>query len=134
MRMIGRYCLIVMVAISLIASGMPFAHAMGAPAAASSSVHEMHHHTASDHTASDYALHDAARHASLAAVQHDDGSSPVVDWLNGKTCCSMCATAYVAPSLGVAGVVRVSFVVRYWVRTAFRPETPAFIDPGIPIV
>jgi hypothetical protein len=46
----------------------------------------------------------------------------------------MCATAYVAPVLGQAGVIRVSFEVRYWVLAAFRPDTPTAIDPGIPIV
>jgi hypothetical protein len=132
MRVIGRYCLIVMMAISLIASGMPFAHAMRAPVAADApaSVHLIHHHAPSD-----YAIHDGAQHASHAVAKHhhDDHSSSIVDWLDGKTCCSMCATAYVAPSLGQAGVARVSFAVSYWVRTAFRPDTPAFIDPGIHI-
>jgi hypothetical protein len=119
-----------MMAVSLVASGMPFAHAMQGTAAATP-VHDAHHHASSDH-----AIHDGAQHAShsVAKHHHDDHSSSIVDWLDGKTCCSMCATAYVAPSLGQAGVARVSFAVSYWVRTAFRPDTPAFIDPGIPIV
>ena len=112
----------------MVAAGMPFAHAMPTPAA-SAPVHEVHHHVAADH-----AIHDQAQHAADTAVQHDHDGSAVADWLNGKSCCSMCATAYVAPSLGHAGVARVSFAVRYWVLTAFRPDTLIVIDPGIPIV
>jgi hypothetical protein len=130
MRMIGRVCLVVMVAISLVAAGMPFAHAMRA--AAPAPMHEMHHHAVADHV-SGHAMHDA-QHVAHAGVQHHDDSAAVIDLLNGKICCSMCAIAYVAPSLGQTDVIRVSFPIRYWVRTAFQPDTPAAIDPGIPIV
>jgi hypothetical protein len=107
---------------------MPFAHAMQTSGAAPASVHEAHHHAVSDHAAHH------TQHAAHVGSQHHDSSSAVIDLLKGKTCCSMCATAYVAPALGQAGVVRVSFAVRYWVLTAFRPDTPAALDPGIPIV
>jgi hypothetical protein len=149
MRTIGRICLIVMVAISLVAAGMPFAHAMHGRAAASPAVHETHQHVMSDHAMSDHAMADHAmadhampdhamhdgRHMAHPTDQHQDGGvSAAIDLLNGKTCCSMCAPAYVAPALGQAGVMRIGFMVRYWVLAAFQPDTPAVVDPGIPII
>lgn len=138
-----------MVAISLVAAGMPFAHAMHGRAAASPAVHEAHQHVMSDHAMSDHAMSDHAmsdhampdhamhdgRHMAHATDQHQDGGvSAAIDLLNGKTCCSMCAPAYVAPALGQAGVMRIGFMVRYWVLAAFQPDTPAVVDPGIPII
>ena len=133
-----------MVAISLVAAGMPFAHAMHGRAAASPAVHEAHQHVMSDHAMSDHAMSDHAmpdhamhdgRYMAHATDQHQDGGvSAAIDLLNGKTCCSMCAPAYVAPALGQAGVMRIGFMVRYWVLAAFQPDTPAVVDPGIPII
>jgi len=96
--------------------------------------HAMSDHAMSDHAMPDHAMHDG-RHMAHATDQHQDGGvSAAIDLLNGKTCCSMCAPAYVAPALGQAGVMRIGFVVRYWVLAAFQPDTPAVVDPGIPII
>jgi len=56
------------------------------------------------------------------------------DLCKGLKCCSMCATAYVEPSLRNLNIERVSFAVRYDGLVIAQSQAMTFVDPGIPIL
>jgi len=124
MRALARQVLAFCLTIALIAGGVPFAHAMPVPAAQDMQMHQhdghaMHHHMQSE-------AGDSQRDAAPGKTTHD--------LCKGLKCCSMCATAYVAPSLRDVNVERVFFAVRYDARVIAPSEAMTCVDPGIPIL
>lgn len=123
----ARHILAFCLTVALIAGGVPFAHAMPVLAAPVVQDTQMHRH---------------AGHAMHHQVQHEAGDSQrdaapgktANDLCKGLKCCSMCATAYVAPSLRSMNVERVAFAVRYGATVIVQSQAMTFIDPGIPIV
>jgi hypothetical protein len=125
MRAMARHILAFCLTIALISGGMPFAHAMRGPAMLDAQTH----------------WHDAG-HAMHHQVQHDVASDHQSETAPGKTardlckglkCCSMCATAYVAPVFRDMTIERVAFTVRYGMPVIAWSQAMTFIDPGIPI-
>lgn len=131
MRALGRHVLSFLLAIALIASGGPFAHALPSHAIDAVTTHEHIAEAGCDHM-----MHMAVHHEDVVAGQgYTYTSDPgATDILKDPKCCSMCATAYVEPSLRDLHVALVSFAVRYDVRPSVRLSNLTFVDPEIPIV
>lgn len=139
MRSAARLFLAFFLTVALTFGGVPMAHAMPASvpvalAAHAPAAHEMHMHG----TDAGNAMHHQMHNETAAAVQKgavpDKPGKTVADLCKGFKCCSMCATAYVTPSLRNLSVDRVSFAVRYAMLVIAHSQTVTFIDPGIPIV
>lgn len=129
MRAMARYILAFCLTIALIVGGVPFAHAMPVPAAPAVQDTHMHQHDAA------HAMHHQMQHE-VAGNSHSNAvpGKTSNDLCKGLKCCSMCATAYVEPSLRAMNVERVSFAVRYGTPVIAQSQAMTFVDPGIPIV
>ena len=135
MRALNRQILVLLLAVALIASGTPFAHAVPSHAVVADAAHQHMAHAADAGT--DHMMHEVMHHEE-AAAEHDhpqaDTSDPTLsDLLKGSKCCSMCAIAYVEPSQRIVTVELVSFAVRYDLPTVLDPNELTFVDPEIPI-
>jgi len=132
MHKLARHILAACLTIALIVGGVPFAHAMPASSPAVAAVQEAGTHRLD----AGHAMHHQMQHE--ASADNEGGVMPAApgnsgDLCKGLKCCSMCATAYVAPVLRGLNVERLSFAVRYETLTAIHREAVTFIDPGIPI-
>jgi hypothetical protein len=132
MRLAIRHILAFFLTVALIVGGAPFAHATPVPATppVASVVQEAHRHDAG------HAMHHWVQNEAATNMQ-GDGTDPVKtvnDLCKGLKCCSMCAIAYVEPSLRDLNVDRISLAVRYDTVVVAHPQAMTFVDPGIPIV
>jgi hypothetical protein len=125
----ARHILAFFLTISLIVGGLPFAHAMPSTAPSVSAVGDAPRHDAG-HT-----MHHQMQNQVNADTQRDDvvPGKTVNDFCKGLKCCSMCATAYIEPSLRQLDIDRLLFAVRYDLPVTVRPQAVTFVDPGIPI-
>jgi hypothetical protein len=128
----ARRSLALILALALIAGGLPLAHAM--PCASSTHPAEMAHRhdgtqiaVATGHMHS----HDGSQ-AGPQAHRHDSGGQIALDVCKCLNC-GMCATAYVAPLLRGMMPERSSFAVNYMPASNGLPASLTFVDPGIPI-
>lgn len=128
MSAVARSILAFCLTLALTVSGVPFAHAMPVQAA-------VHDAQARGHETGHAMHHQMQREASADHRNDVSPDAPVTrdDLCKDQKCCSMCATAYVAPVLRNLHVERLTFAVRYRALHAFRREAMTFIDPGIPI-
>jgi hypothetical protein len=130
MGKLARRGLVLILAMALIAGGLPLAHAM--PCASSTHPAEMAHQhdgmqmaMAGDHT------HDGSQ-ARPQPVRHDSHGSAALDVCKCLNC-GMCATAYVAPLLRGMMPERSALAVSYMPASNGLPAALTFVDPGIPI-
>jgi len=126
-----RRGLVFLLAVALIAGGLPIAHAMPCASPASPAA-AMHPHDGMQMVASVGHMH--AHHIADAAPQsHRDHGKMAID---GCKClnCSMCAIACIEPLVRGVALSRLAYVVRYLPAATGHPTAWTSIDPGIPIV
>jgi hypothetical protein len=130
MGWLARRGFVFMLAMALIAGGLPLAHAM--PCASSTQPSEIaHQHVGMQMAMAGDHIHDGSQ-ASSQPHRHD-GQGPVA--LDVCKClnCGMCATGYAAPLLGAITPERRAFAVSYLPASTGLPAALTFVDPGIPI-
>ena len=126
----ARRSLALILALALIAGGLPLAHA--APCASSTHPAEMaHQHGAMPMAMADHHDHGGSQ-ASPQPHRHNGQGNAALDVCKCLNC-GMCATAYVAPPLRGMTPERSSLAVRYMPASNGLPAAPTFVDPGIPI-
>ena len=122
--------LALILAMALIAGGLPLAHAM--PCASSAQPSEIsHRHDGMPMAMAGEHIHDGSQ-ASPQPHRHD-GQGPAAFDVCKCLNCGMCATAYVAPLLRGMMAERSSLEVNYMSASNGLPASLTFVDPGIPI-
>lgn len=134
MHSAARLILAFLLTVALTFGGVPMAHALPASVPVPPAAHAIHTHGAD----TGHAMHHQMQNETVATVQKgtvpDKPGNTVADLCKGLKCCSMCATAYVMPSLRNLNVDRVFLAVDYAMLVIAHTQTVTFIDPGIPIV
>jgi hypothetical protein len=128
MGRLARRGFVLMLAMTLIAGGLPLAHAM--PCASSTQPAETVH----QHDVAMAGAHLHAHGGSQASPQqhrHDGHGKPALDVCKCLNC-GLCAMAYVAP-MREGTLARRAFAVDYTSASTEHPTTLTFVDPGIPI-
>jgi hypothetical protein len=130
MGKLARRSLIFFLAMALIASGLPLAHAM--PCASSTHPAEIaHQHDGMQMAMVGDHIHDGSQASQRPHRPdgHGDVALDVCKCLN----CGTCATGYAAPLLGAITPERRAFAVSYLPASTGLPAALTFVDPGIPI-
>jgi hypothetical protein len=132
MGTIARRSLGLILAIALIAGGLPLAHVM--PCASSTQPAEMAHQYDGMQTGmvGDHMHSHNGSQTSPQRHRHDGHGQTGLDVCKCLNC-GMCATAYVAPLVREATPERRFLAVRYVSAPARHPTILTFVDPGIPI-
>jgi hypothetical protein len=126
----ARRGFVFMLAIALIAGGLPLAHAM--PCASSTQPSEItHQHDGVQMAMAGDHIHDGSL-ASPQPHRHDNQGPAALDVCKCLNC-GMCATRYAAPLLGAISPERRAFAVSYLPASTGLPAALTFVDPGIPI-
>jgi hypothetical protein len=129
MGKLARCGLVLILAMALIAGGLPPAHAM--PCASSTHPAEMAH----PHDGLQMADHihsDGASQASPQPHRHEGHGNAALDVCKCLNC-GMCATGSVALLSGAITPERRSLAVSYMPTSTGLPAALTFVDPGIPI-
>ena len=126
MGWLARRGFVFMLAMALIAGGLPLAHAM--PCASTHPVETVHRHDVA--MASHLHGHGESQ-ASPQQHRHDGHGKAALDVCKCLNC-GMCAMAYVAP-MREGTPARRAFAVDYTPASTEHPTTLTFVDPGIPI-
>jgi hypothetical protein len=130
MGKLARRSLILILAIALIAGGLPLAHAM--PCASSTQASEIaHQHDGMQMAMAGDHIHDGSL-ASPQPHRHDSQGPAALDVCKCLNC-GMCATGYAAPLLGAITPERRAFAVSYLPASTGLAAALTFVDPGIPI-
>jgi hypothetical protein len=133
MRRFARYGLIWILAVALVAAGLPMAHAM--PLANSSPSHAMmdHHAEMAAMTAADHAHDHDGIAMSAASDQEERGGAAAIGRCKCLNC-GMCAVNCVVPLARLASPELRVVAVSYFPEFAGLAGVAVRIDPGIPIV
>jgi hypothetical protein len=127
----ARHSLALILAIALIASGLPRAHAM--PCASSTHPAEMaHQHDGMPMATGDHMHPHDGLQVRPEPVRHQNRGDAALDVCKCLNC-GMCATAYVAPPLRGMMPEQSSLAVSYMSASNGLPASLTFVDPGIPI-
>jgi hypothetical protein len=129
-----RRSLVLLLAIALIAGGIPFAHAMpGAQPTETAHRHSDIQSGVRGHSHAHDGLHAQDRsQATAPAHRSDEHGKSVLDPCKCLNC-GMCTTPGVAPLARDVVPERRAILVSYGRATSEQPMVMIFVDPGIPI-